>query len=1777
MENPRCRGQTPSTEDEEDRAGTHLQQEDEDSTEREDSVVTIRRLYEYEQLEHRGATISRAEFTKIQEQKEKILNCKKKGWTNFIRREQEKLYEMMEEVDTATAAMMEDVLEVMNTPHVPEKPEPRVEDVGKQKCTNKIKMPTIAFRPWNGKPDTFVKWLADIEEKIEKFNIDGTSAREMILEALPEQVRFRMSQLVSVKQVRERLWEKYGTYRTLSDGVKEIFKNISRTQDIAEFLESGVGPLEQIEEIIGNFAALGGHGREDVAQGVYTEGFRDKLEEVVPRKILKMLKEKRLLDEMADKPEEKWGWKIIEGFYNQLMEMLRTMELSQDWTQGKKVGDSHVNQGKVRAKTVNVKRLRKCVFCDEEGRQADHWALSRICNSQGISVERMEEIIKKTQSCATCLQKHTKEQECDDKTPTGAEKKCRQGCNISGQPLNFFACKHGKLFKVKTAVAVCRSGELTMSVPMVEEWNFGAGAMNVQYDSGASTTLINRETLRKIPTDMYRLGQVRTVLCSGYSGSKSSRETVQDVEINYKGVKFTGLVIPEKLEGMEFVEVEVPKCWRNKVGGARMRVGGEVSILAGSNLGRLYPDQDSQFEDFKLYRSNFTGKYMMFGHMGNLEPLNQAIVRKFTYTMELEARLLNMIREEDFSYPDQKSKLEEMRKQEAEADIIQNITVDEENKTMKISYLYDDEKLKKLGRNETGARRRAEKLAEKIGKNREVALEVDKYVREQLEQSKWEEIQPRELMNPTRQYHWTVYNFVVNQGSATTKVRFVTDSSSKTETGISLNEVVQQPPGKIPDMRGIIMRTRAADQLVIYDISKFFRTVYISDKDSDLRLLYLPIGGFENYNRKEKQEFYTVRERAIPFGDTPACDYSIACKDYIAKRNIKMVEERMREKVLESITKNCYVDDGSLLLDRVDNPKEYQEAVALVLQQGGFRIKGFESAKDGGEGKYLGLVWVKSEDCYKLKFRLNLGPVERGRRVEPDIDEESITYMETMTRRDLLGLNCQYYDPAGLGVPLVMTLRIIQSKICNSTTARITQVLGDDETGAIKRAVGEMIRGRGITFPRQIIFEKEADIVICFDGSLDAYGAAAYCVRKDGANLLTSAGKVIGKGKYTAPKAEMAGAILATRMMKKIRSELTNVNKIQFRFAGDSEIVLKIVASGQPGRLEQFFGTRLMEIREETAILQWFWIPGEQNPADLLTRAGTRAEQIQSQLWKNGGFLEDNNRDKVMVACDQLNSKKEEQVVVKKVDVEEISATDMIVRNMIKILKSKEKTERVLLLLLKKLHEVKEKRENPGTWEATVSRVSRMVLEAYQPEVDELVRNKKFSKDLIIHQVDRVYYCADRGFRIRNGVPVVDGRSDLGAAIVRDFHHNGGHLQDLEHTRARVEREFYITNVRNLIKDARRNCWRCRRTKPENLRAFDREMPDVIKDQVAPFTYVQADIFGPVMISEGMKTKRWVLVVFCLSCRGVQLESMNRYDTASVLLAFERVFATRGRPRVVWIDAGTNLCKAKVELEEGNMGRSVEALENRYRTIEFRKALPKHHETVGAVERVIGFIKRGVIPNMQGKDASLMSQEEFNTWLARIANIANNRPLVIGMPIGVTLTPNDILLGRQGEYKGSWDGKTKVAAQLARVQENLRLFHERWQGELFRRNRKVKNKTENDKIEEGDIVLIRGDGQERTVLGRVLEVYRDRTGAKFSAMLEYRRSIGGKMIRVKRHLNELSRFMSRDEVELEHGEESDEAWRPRDLAEEPTENGEGTQDVEDEFEVEHDNQEAEAM
>ena len=89
----------------------------------------------------------------------------------------------------------------------------------------------------------------------------------------------------------------------------------------------------------------------------------------------------------------------------------------------------------------------------------------------------------------------------------------------------------------------------------------------------------------------------------------------------------------------------------------------------------------------------------------------------------------------------------------------------------------------------------------------------------------------------------------------------------------------------------------------------------------------------------------------------------------------------------------------------------------------------------------------------------------------------------------------------------------------------------------------------------------------------------------------------------------------------------------------------------------------------------------------------------------------------------------------------------------------------------------------------------------------------------------------------------------------------------------------------------------------------------VLKTIQLPFSYFQADTFGPILAFKGVSsTKRWAPVILCLSSRAVHLELLHNYTTLSVTMRFQRTFALRGTPQIIWIDAGLNITRAGKDL-----------------------------------------------------------------------------------------------------------------------------------------------------------------------------------------------------------------------------------------------------------------------
>ena len=142
----------------------------------------------------------------------------------------------------------------------------------------------------------------------------------------------------------------------------------------------------------------------------------------------------------------------------------------------------------------------------------------------------------------------------------------------------------------------------------------------------------------------------------------------------------------------------------------------------------------------------------------------------------------------------------------------------------------------------------------------------------------------------------------------------------------------------------------------------------------------------------------------------------------------------------------------------------------------------------------------------------------------------------------------------------------------------------------------------------------------------------------------------------------------------------------------------------------------------------------------------------------------------------------------------------------------------------------------------------------------------------------------------------------------------------------------------------------------------------------------------------------------------VHLEILHSYSALSISSGFRSTFALRGTPRIIWIDAGLNIVQFGKDLMQSEV-KVISELNLKFSEIEFRVTLPKHHERIGAVERVIGVIKNTISKSIMGPNLIKMNDEELLTGLNLVIHKINDRPLILCTPLGITLTPNHVLLG----------------------------------------------------------------------------------------------------------------------------------------------------------------------
>ena len=254
--------------------------------------------------------------------------------------------------------------------------------------------------------------------------------------------------------------------------------------------------------------------------------------------------------------------------------------------------------------------------------------------------------------------------------------------------------------------------------------------------------------------------------------------------------------------------------------------------------------------------------------------------------------------------------------------------------------------------------------------------------------------------------------------------------------------------------------------------------------------------------------------------------------------------------------------------------------------------------------KTLGLTWNPNSDelCFDVKIN-----------------------NQSLTKRGILSTIFSIYDPLFIVSPALVKAKTIFQKTC-SLSLGWDDLLPKDLELSWKIWLEDIVNLKNCKIPR-CYFNSQYDnleLHLFCDGSETAYGSVAYLrsVSPNNVQCSITLAKLrlvpLKRGSLkTIPRIELNSAklalILYLQLVKELDLDFSNVY-----FWTDSTIVLSYIRS-KDRKFQRFVSNRIAFIHSHTSESMWKFVPGELNPADILSR-GTKsvAKFVENDVWFKG-------------------------------------------------------------------------------------------------------------------------------------------------------------------------------------------------------------------------------------------------------------------------------------------------------------------------------------------------------------------------------------------------------------------------------------------------------------------------------------------------------------------------------------------------------------------------------
>ena len=653
------------------------------------------------------------------------------------------------------------------------------------------------------------------------------------------------------------------------------------------------------------------------------------------------------------------------------------------------------------------------------------------------------------------------------------------------------------------------------------------------------------------------------------------------------------------------------------------------------------------------------------------------------------------------------------------------------------------------------------------------------------------------------------------------------------------------------------------------------------------------------------------------------------------------------------------------------------------------------------------------------------------------------------------------------------------------------------------------------------------------DASPRGYSACVYLVaeKEDGSvvpSLVIAKAKLAPLKTVTLPRLELLACLLSARLLTFVHDALKLEKSLWYYCWSDSLVALSWIKA-DPSRWKAFVANRVVEIQTVTSPDRWFHCSGVENSADLLTCGVMAEELIFSKVWLQGPkFLVERCSDEVdllepsAVLCSVMAEEAASPVLIAATPGENVFQ----VERWGKLTKAIRVVAWVLRFIFNSRHKQEDRRLGDVSYDemqhARQVLIQQVQQQEFAAEVSALQRGHLVTKSSPLARLTP--YLDDEGLlRVQGRLqfsslppdekhPILIPKESFCRPVdtVSAFHHVTCWCFHFDFCCSeKLLGVWFASHSQMSEEDV------CVMPAPACTQPMA-PLPEERVNPAVPFAVMGLDHAGPLYCCDTPRKKYWVLLFTCGVVHAVHLELVDALSTYDTVLAFRRLVARRGLPKVIYSDNAKGFVAApdKILRQFGPL------------TPEWRFIAPNSPWWGGWWERLVRSVKSALRKTVGG---NCLARAELETTLHEIEDCINSRPLTfVSDDPGQEkpLTPSHFLLGHDDHYLSERSKPTPIETEddacrrFDLRQSVVDKFWVIWSSEYLRSLPPWRGVSQGHTLREGSVVLVEADHRPRLQwpLGIITRVFPGKDG--LIRTVEVKTS-SGKLVRSVQRVHDL--------------------------------------------------------